>query len=86
MQNGGGLAVIVMGVSGCGKSSLGEKLATHGGKFIDGDDLHPRANILKMAGGGALDDDDRAPWYHMSQYVSIANSNRLFVMQPWYEP
>lgn len=58
-----GKSVIVMGVSGCGKSSTGAKVAELlGAKFIDGDDLHPRANIQKMAGGAPLNDADRAPW------------------------
>lgn len=52
-----------MGVSGCGKSSVGLELARLCGvDFIDGDDLHPRANIAKMARGEPLDDTDRAPW------------------------
>jgi len=56
-------SIILMGVSGCGKSSVGAALARSlGAKFIDGDDLHPRANIQKMAGGSPLNDDDRAPW------------------------
>lgn len=58
-----GQSIILMGVSGCGKSSVGSALAQAlGAKFIDGDDLHPRANIQKMAGGSPLNDDDRAPW------------------------
>ncbi len=58
-----GMSYIVMGVSASGKSSVGLALAQAiGAKFIDGDDLHPRANILKMAEGHPLDDDDRAPW------------------------
>ena len=58
-----GIAVIIMGVSGCGKSSVGAALAEkYASKFIDGDDLHPKANILKMSTGGALNDSDRAPW------------------------
>lgn len=56
-------AIIVMGVSGCGKSTLGQALAQAlGYVFIEGDDLHPPANIAKMAAGIALDDDDRAPF------------------------
>lgn len=56
-------SVIVMGVSGSGKSTLGVKLAARlKAKFIDGDDLHPRANIEKMASGQPLNDDDRTPW------------------------
>ncbi|MGL5006435.1 MAG: gluconokinase [Plesiomonas sp.] len=58
-----GRSIIVMGVSGCGKSSVGSALANAlNAKFIDGDDLHPKANILKMSAGNPLNDDDRAPW------------------------
>ncbi|MCW2475183.1 MULTISPECIES: gluconokinase [unclassified Symbiopectobacterium] len=58
-----GQSIIIMGVSGCGKSSSGAAIANAlGAKFIDGDDLHPRANIQKMASGQPLDDNDRAPW------------------------
>ncbi len=58
-----GRSFVVMGVSSCGKSSVGEALARAiGAKFIDGDDLHPRANILKMASGSPLNDEDRGPW------------------------
>ncbi|RLM20704.1 gluconate kinase [Brenneria alni] len=58
-----GQSIILMGVSGSGKSSVGAELARaiHA-KFIDGDDLHPRANIQKMASGTPLNDEDRAPW------------------------
>ena len=52
-----------MGVSGCGKSSVGQQLATQlNWRFADADTYHPAANILKMSQGLALDDDDRAPW------------------------
>ena len=52
-----------MGVSGCGKSSVGAALAAGlSAVFIDGDDLHPQSNIEKMARGEALNDTDRAPW------------------------
>ncbi|MEC6823224.1 gluconokinase [Photobacterium piscicola] len=58
-----GRSIIVMGVCGCGKSTIGENIAnTLNAKFIDGDDLHPKANIQKMASGTPLDDIDRAPW------------------------
>ncbi|QTF06759.1 gluconokinase [Brenneria izadpanahii] len=58
-----GQSIILMGVSGSGKSSVGAELARAiGAKFIDGDDLHPRANIQKMASGTPLNDEDRAPW------------------------
>ncbi|WP_369046248.1 gluconokinase [Sinomonas sp. P10A9] len=57
------LHVIAMGVSGSGKSTVGALLAEElGGEFVDGDDLHPAANVAKMAAGTPLDDDDRAPW------------------------
>lgn len=54
---------IVMGVSGCGKSSVGKALAEKlGWEFYDADDFHPPANVAKMADGIPLDDSDRAPW------------------------
>lgn len=58
-----GKAFILMGVSSTGKTSVGTAVAQRlGMKLIDGDDLHPRANILKMASGTPLNDDDRSPW------------------------
>ncbi|HEX4444420.1 MAG TPA: gluconokinase [Galbitalea sp.] len=52
-----------MGVSGSGKSTVGRMLATDAGlPFVDADDLHPAANIAKMAAGIPLTDTDRAPW------------------------
>lgn len=55
--------LIVMGVSGCGKTTVGKALASHlGWDFYDGDDFHPPENIAKMASGIPLDDSDRAPW------------------------
>jgi len=57
------LVAIVMGVSGSGKSSVGEALAEHfGAEFVEGDQLHPKANVEKMAHGHPLNDDDRWPW------------------------
>lgn len=54
---------VVMGVSGCGKSHIGAAFAkVIGARFIDGDDLHPEANIEKMGQGIPLNDTDRAPW------------------------
>jgi gluconokinase len=54
---------IVMGVSGCGKSSVGQTLASRlGWNFYDADDFHPPENVAKMASGTPLDDSDRAPW------------------------
>lgn len=55
--------VVVMGVSGSGKSTVGAALAERLGlDFADADDVHPDANVAKMAAGLALDDTDRAPW------------------------
>lgn len=54
---------VVMGVSGCGKSSVGAVLAARfSGIYIDGDDLHPSVNVAKMGAGIPLSDDDRWPW------------------------
>jgi gluconokinase len=55
--------VIVMGVSGAGKTTIGAALARElGWRFIDADDHHPPANIAKMASGRPLTDADRKPW------------------------
>jgi len=57
------MMVLVMGVSGSGKSSVGVALAERlGVPFLEGDSLHPAANVAKMAAGLPLDDADRAPW------------------------
>lgn len=56
-------ALIVMGVSGSGKSTVGAALARRlGWRFEDGDGFHPPANVAKMKAGHPLDDDDRRPW------------------------
>jgi len=52
-----------MGVSGCGKTAVGQALAADlGWPFFDGDDFHPEANVAKMAAGTPLTDADRWPW------------------------
>jgi gluconokinase len=57
------MIVIVAGVSGSGKTTVGELLATRlRWPFVDGDTLHPAANVAKMASGVPLTDADRAPW------------------------
>jgi gluconokinase len=58
-----GAPIVVMGVSGSGKSTVGAALAQRlRVPFADADDFHPEANIAKMFAGHALDDDDRYPW------------------------
>lgn len=55
--------IVVMGVSGCGKTTVGRALAeTLGCGFAEGDDYHPPANVAKMRDGVALSDADRRPW------------------------
>lgn len=52
-----------MGVSGCGKSTIGKAIAANlGWDFYDADDFHPPHNVAKMTSGIPLDDNDRAPW------------------------
>ncbi|WP_051486092.1 gluconokinase [Nocardioides sp. J54] len=62
-HHGGAPLIVVMGVSGSGKSTVGAALAQRlGVPYEDADDLHPQANIDKMTAGVPLDDDDRRPW------------------------
>jgi gluconokinase len=57
------VTLVVMGVSGVGKSSVAAELVRRTGwVFVEGDDLHPESNRAKMASGIPLDDDDRRPW------------------------
>ena len=57
------MKIVVMGVSGSGKSTVGTALAELLGLgFVDADDLHPASNVAKMAAGTPLTDDDRWPW------------------------
>jgi len=58
--------ILVMGVSGCGKSTIGSLLADRlGVPFLDADSLHPAANLAKMSAGVPLDDEDRWPWLRL---------------------
>ena len=60
------MIIILMGVSGSGKTTIGQRLAqTSGWPFYDGDQFHPPANIAKMQQGMPLTDEDRWPWLHM---------------------
>jgi gluconokinase len=57
------MVIILMGVSGAGKTRIGKRLAAElGWSFYEGDDYHPRSNVEKMSQGIALTDADRAPW------------------------
>lgn len=57
------MRIVVMGVAGSGKTTVGRALAERiGATFLDGDSLHPDANVAKMSAGEALTDDDRWPW------------------------
>jgi carbohydrate kinase (thermoresistant glucokinase family) len=57
------MVVVLMGVAGSGKTTLGRGLANElGWEFADADSFHPPANIAKMSAGAALEDADRAPW------------------------
>ena len=67
--------LVVMGVCGCGKSTLGKALATAlQCAFVEGDDLHPPANITKMTSGQALDDADRAQFLENAGKVLASNT------------
>ena len=56
-------ALIVMGVSGSGKTTIGERLAERlGWRYEDGDTFHPKGNVAKMSAGHPLTDEDRWPW------------------------
>ncbi len=62
-MSGGATHIVVMGVSGSGKTTVGQALADAlGWRFVEGDSFHPRANVEKMAAGHPLDDTDRRPW------------------------
>jgi gluconokinase len=69
--------IVVMGVSGSGKSTVGAALAQRlRVPFADADDFHPPANIAKMTAGEALDDDDRYPWLEaIGQWLARQNGD-----------
>ena len=70
--------VVVMGVSGCGKSTVGKLLARRlATDFLEGDDLHPPRNVERMAAGIALTDDDRRDWLlQIAQQLADARAGR----------
>jgi gluconokinase len=69
-------AVVVMGVSGCGKTSVAAALAAkRAWVFADADDFHPAANVAKMRAGEPLTDDDRRPWLQALNAFLTAQTN-----------
>lgn len=69
--------IVVMGVSGSGKTTVGARLAeVLGVEYAEGDDFHPPANIAKMSAGTPLDDADRAPWLDALAAWAAARSGR----------
>ncbi|MCX5230913.1 gluconokinase [Streptomyces sp. NBC_00233] len=70
--------VVVMGVAGSGKSTVGALLAQRIAlPFLEGDDLHPAANRAKMAAGRPLDDEDRRPWLlALAEWIREATVSR----------
>lgn len=63
MTDAGTTTLVIMGVSGCGKSTVAHRLVERlGWAFAEGDDFHPPSSVAKMRSGHPLDDDDRWPW------------------------
>lgn len=70
--------VVVMGVTGCGKTTVGLRLAGQtGAEFADGDDFHSPDAVAKMAANVPLDDDDRLPWLERVGEWLAASPNRV---------
>lgn len=70
---------IVMGVAGCGKSSIGDGVAKHfDAIFLEGDAFHPQSNIDKMSNGEPLNDDDRWPWLKIISQEMAAQDGVVF--------
>lgn len=73
--------IVVMGVSGCGKTTIGDLVACElGVPFLDGDSLHPVENVAKMAAGTPLTDEDRRPWLATVGRELIAAGNGGLVL------
>lgn len=69
--------IVIMGVSGCGKTTIGKLLSQKTGlPFYDTDDFHTKANIEKMKNGIPLDDTDRQPWLEsLSNHIKTCEAN-----------
>ena len=77
------MILILMGVSGTGKTTLGKMLSNDTGwPFLDGDDFHPAANKAKMASGVPLTDEDRAPWLAIlhGKIAEYASANKSMIL------
>jgi gluconokinase len=77
------MVIVLMGVTGCGKTTVGEILAEQlGWEFYDADQFHPPANIAKMSKGIPLNDEDRLPWLEAISRVIVQsieqNKNAIF--------
>ncbi len=74
--------LVVMGVSGSGKTTVAQELVAQSGfRFAEGDDFHPQANVDKMHAGHPLDDDDRWPWLRViARWISAQERNGTSVV------
>lgn len=76
-----GSVCVLMGISGCGKSTVGKYLADRlGMQFIDADDFHPLSNIEKMASGVPLTDADREPWIEKLAQVAYEKTRQASII------
>lgn len=76
------MVVFIMGVSGCGKSTIAERLSVQTGiPYFDADDFHPQSNIDKMSRGEALTDEDRASWLlDLSDHLQVWDRDKGAVL------
>ena len=73
-------SIVLMGVSGCGKSTVGKLLSARtGAEFFDGDDYHPQQNVRKMANGTPLNDEDRRGWLETLRDL-LNNNNEAIII------
>lgn len=75
------MSLVVMGVSGSGKSTVAARVAERAGAaFVDADDLHPASNVAKMAAGVPLTDEDRMPWLReVGEVIARHHDERIVV-------